>query len=90
MTMVLVMPSRMPQSSAGVWRVPPIDEEEVADRAFGQFVLPIQKQAVEGAGCNRFTFGKNIVQEIGGLNLRRQRFGKIAPGLGDGQSHPVA
>jgi hypothetical protein len=88
--MVLVMPSKMPQSRAGVWRVLPEMKREIADGAFGQLVFPIQEQAVEGAGRNRLTLGENVVEEIGGFNLRRQRFGQIPPGVGDGQRHTIA
>ena len=66
------------------------DEKEIADGAFGQLVFPIQEQAVEGAGRNRLTFGENIVEEVGGFNLRRQRFGQIASGFGDSQRHTIA
>ena len=61
------------------------DEKEVADRAFGQLVFPIQKKAVKGAGRNRLTLSENVVQEIGGFDVRRQRFGQIPPGVSDGQ-----
>ena len=45
-------------------------KNKIADGAFRQMRLPIEQDAVERACSDRFPFGQNVVQEIGGLDLR--------------------
>lgn len=46
------------------------DEEEIADRAFGQVSFPIEQKAVERVPCDGFLLGQDVVEEIGGLDSR--------------------
>ena len=43
------------------------DEKEIADGAFRQMRFPIEQNAVEGAGRDRFPFGQDIVQKVCGV-----------------------
>ena len=45
--------------------------------------LPIEQDAVEGAGCDGLPFGQDVVQKIGGFDLRRERAGQVSSRLGD-------
>ena len=63
------------------------DEKEIADGAFRQMRFPIEQNAVEGAGRDRFPFGQDIVQKVCGLDLRRERAGQVPSRSGDDQVH---
>ena len=63
------------------------DEKEIADGAFRQMRLPIEQDAVEGTGCDRFPFGQDIVQKVCGLDLGRNRAGQVPSRSGDDQVH---
>ena len=63
------------------------DEKEIADGAFRQMRFPIEQDAVEGADRDRFPFGQDIVQKVGGLDLGRERAGQIPSRSGDDQVH---
>ena len=64
-----------------------LDEKKVADGAFRQMRFPIEQDTVEGAGCDRFPFGQDIVQEICGLDLGRESAGQVPSRSGDDQAH---
>ena len=49
--------------------------------------FPIEQDAVEGTGRDRFPLGQNIVQKVCGLDLRRERAGQVPSRSGDDQVH---
>lgn len=63
------------------------DEKEITDGAFRQMRFPIEQDAVEGASRDRFPFGQDIVQKVGGFDLGRERAGQVPSGFGDDQVH---
>ncbi len=56
------------------------DEEEIAGRAFGQVSFPIEQKAVERVRSDGFALGQDVVEEIGGLDLRWERTWQVSPG----------
>ena len=63
------------------------DKEEIADGAFRQMRLPIEQDTVEGACRDRFPFGQDIVQKVGGLDLGWQGARQVSFRLGHDQVH---
>jgi hypothetical protein len=45
------------------------EEKEIADGAFRQMRFPIEQDAVEGSGRDRFAFGHDIIQKVCGFDL---------------------
>ncbi len=63
------------------------DKKEIANGAFRQMRLPIEEDAVEGTCSDRFPFGQDVVQKVGGLDLGRERAGQVPSRSGDDQVH---
>ncbi len=63
------------------------DEKNVADGAFRHMRLPIEQDAIEGAGRDGFPFGQNIIQKVCGFDLGREGAGQVPSRLGNDQRH---
>ena len=53
------------------------DKEEVTHRALGEFVGPIEEEAVECAGGDGFSFGQNVLPELVALMWGESASGKL-------------
>jgi hypothetical protein len=61
-------------------------KKQIADGTFGDVRFPIQQHAIKCSCGDRFTFRLNIVQKIGGFDLRVERTREITSRLGHDQT----